>query len=509
LENWAADLKGARQRTALDEMDDEIDNTHRAWEWALEQGHITQLARGIDGLCTFYECRGRFQEGASFCQRVAQGLVSPAEDLPGRLRLLVRVLAWQSVFCRILGDGQRAEQLLKEAMGYLEEKTPADIDLRSERAFLLLETGRVAYHWGDQARARQCYAQSETSYRTVGDTWGIAQVLSALGQVMHNGGEFDKAERMLQESLALQRSLGDRRGMARTLIELSTTNIDRGRPEEAERLARQATSLRREIGDPSGVANGLFVIAATYMGRGRFAEACPLFEEGIAVQRRLGNRTEQAWGHSILAWAQSNLGLYDQAQTNEEAALAIWQETGHRAGLAMDYMGLGGVALARGAFPEARDWSERSLALFREIGNRREIATSLAHLGLAERGLGRSALAWQHLREALRTAAEIDSRPPILTSLAGLAVLLAEGGKAERAIELYALATRYPNMAASRYYEDTSGQYVAAATATLPPESVAAAQERGRARDLWATMEELLAELEEPKDHSERDDSLL
>ena len=31
----------------------------------------------------------------------------------------------------------------------------------------------------------------------------------------------------------------------------------------------------------------------------------------------------------------------------------------------------------------------------------------------------------------------------------------------------------------------------------MPPEDVAAAEERGRGRDLWATVEELLAELEE------------
>ena len=36
-----------------------------------------------------------------------------------------------------------------------------------------------------------------------------------------------------------------------------------------------------------------------------------------------------------------------------------------------------------------------------------------------------------------------------------------------------------------------------AAVATLPPEAVAAAQERGRARDLKATVAELLAELGE------------
>jgi predicted ATPase/DNA-binding SARP family transcriptional activator len=496
LGQWAADLKGTRQQTALAEMEVEIDNARAAWEWALGQRQVDRLALGIDGLCTFYECRGRFEEGASSCQKLAQRLASPAEDLTERARLLAKVLVWQSAFCRILGDTEGAERLLAEATGYLEERVPTGKDARPEKALLLLEAGRVAFQRGDHARAGQYYTQSETLYRAIGDTWGVAQALSALGQVMHLNGEFDSAEGILQESLALQQSLGDRRGMARTLIELSSTNIDRGRPEEAERLARQATSIRQEIGDPSGVANGLFVITCIHVFRGQFAEACSMFEDSIAVQRRLGNRVELAWGYSGLAWTQCNLGLYDQAWANEEEALAIWQETGYRDGLAMDYMGLGGIALAREAFSEARDWFEHSLTLSREIGNRRDIASSLAHLGLAERGLGRPALAWQHLGEALRTAAEIGSRAPILTSLAGLAVLLADEGDVERALALYALATRYPDMRASRYYEDITGRYVDAAAATLPPERIEAARERGRARDLDATVMEVLAACE-------------
>jgi hypothetical protein len=38
---------------------------------------------------------------------------------------------------------------------------------------------------------------------------------------------------------------------------------------------------------------------------------------------------------------------------------------------------------------------------------------------------------------------------------------------------------------------------IAAVAETLPPEVAAAAQERGRARDLWQTAEELLKELEQ------------
>ena len=72
----------------------------------------------------------------------------------------------------------------------------------------------------------------------------------------------------------------------------------------------------------------------------------------------------------------------------------------------------------------------------------------------------------------------------------------ADQGEKERAVEPYALASRYPFVANLRWFEDIAGRHIAAVAATLPPDVVAAAQERGRARDLEATVVELLVELE-------------
>jgi len=54
---------------------------------------------------------------------------------------------------------------------------------------------------------------------------------------------------------------------------------------------------------------------------------------------------------------------------------------------------------------------------------------------------------------------------------------------------------RFLFVANSCWFEDVAGKHVAAVAATLPPDAVAAAQERGRARDLDATVAGLLAEL--------------
>ena len=61
---------------------------------------------------------------------------------------------------------------------------------------------------------------------------------------------------------------------------------------------------------------------------------------------------------------------------------------------------------------------------------------------------------------------------------------LIDQGADERAIEVYALASRYPYVSGLHFFENVSGRHVSAVAATLPHEVVQAAQERGRARDM-------------------------
>jgi hypothetical protein len=79
-----------------------------------------------------------------------------------------------------------------------------------------------------------------------------------------------------------------------------------------------------------------------------------------------------------------------------------------------------------------------------------------------------------------------------------VSVLLAEEGNVslkERAVEFYALANNQLFVANSPFYEDIAGKHIAAATASFPPDVVAAVQERGRAFGWWETVEGLLEEL--------------
>ena len=100
------------------------------------------------------------------------------------------------------------------------------------------------------------------------------------------------------------------------------------------------------------------------------------------------------------------------------------------------------------------------------------------------------------LHEAARIAADTGVFRLSVRVLAGIALLMVDQSEAERAVELYALVSRYGYVANSRWFEDVLVRPIADAVASLPPDAVSTAEERGRERDLHATVKRLLAELD-------------
>jgi hypothetical protein len=111
--------------------------------------------------------------------------------------------------------------------------------------------------------------------------------------------------------------------------------------------------------------------------------------------------------------------------------------------------------------------------------------------------LNQSSQAQGYLTEALQVAVEAKRYLSLIQTLPGIALLFADQGDAERAVELYALASTQGIVANSKWFDDIAGDEIAQAAERLPVEVVEAAKERGRSLDLWGTAQNLLEELEE------------
>jgi len=367
-------------------------------------------------------------------------------------------------------------------------------DMRMEKAFALEQLGH-AVRRSDRELARQCWEESLDLYRALEDPWATAGVLSALGTLHLDHGKHAQGEWLLQESLVLRRSLGDQTGIADALIALTYAANLPGHYDEGERLAREAVAILQDLEDRVRLGDALRMLAVQATFSGRFAEAHRLWERVVTLREELGMRIELAVDKEILAWTKMHLGRYEEARALEEEVLAVCQETGNIRLPGWCLLALGEIALSEGSYDEARDLLLDSAASLRKF-ERNEYPYALAYLAIAEWRLERPAQAVQYLRAALQIAADRRELRACLYPLPAMALLLADQGEIERAVELYALVTRYPHMGNSQSWEDVVGKHIAALAATLPPDVAAAAQERGRARDLEATIVELLVELE-------------
>jgi hypothetical protein len=153
---------------------------------------------------------------------------------------------------------------------------------------------------------------------------------------------------------------------------------------------------------------------------------------------------------------------------------------------------LGKLALVEADHDQAQRHLADSIGLATEGSSDSHELGQLAWLGLAARGLGRRTQARQRLMSSLGRTRGAQQFIELMVTLAGIALLLADEGEMEEAVELYALVSRYPLVAKSQWFSDVIGRHIAEAAATLPEEMLLTARERGRARDLEATVVELL-----------------
>jgi hypothetical protein len=196
-----------------------------------------------------------------------------------------------------------------------------------------------------------------------------------------------------------------------------------------------------------------------------------------------------------LGFVRLHLGRSDEARALVEKGLRVVREIGDQGRTGLGLLAMSWVAVAEGAYSEADALLCESATLFRKLGQRAEVGQLLAMSGYVAIGHNQFCLAQAHLSLALRIGAELRTSLPVQLALPAMARFAADQGQPERALELYALALRCPFVANSRWFERAVGRRIAAAAAELPRHVAKAAQERGSARNLEATLMELLSEL--------------
>jgi tetratricopeptide (TPR) repeat protein len=188
-----------------------------------------------------------------------------------------------------------------------------------------------------------------------------------------------------------------------------------------------------------------------------------------------------------------SLKEYEQAIQLLQQSLAIYKEIGavHFISLVLANFAEGFIAM--GNFANAVSYARESFLYSQN--NPESLAWPNRTLGEALLGLGDLPSAREYFRKSLEVSHTLQEKCDVLLAIKSISVYLAAQGKGAKALELISLINHHP--ATWQWTKDRASELAAKLESELPQDVVMQAKERGRTRDLDATVTELLEELKE------------
>ncbi|HUT17858.1 MAG TPA: tetratricopeptide repeat protein, partial [Anaerolineae bacterium] len=316
-------------------------------------------------------------------------------------------------------------------------------------------------------------------------------------------GQTEEGQELIEESLSLLRRLGARRELAFAY----GTAVAAGTLEDlsdAKRLLEERLAISRELDDDLAAARMLWLLGRVALRQGATGDAERYCREALSVSRRIDDDYDAAFALNFLGHTLYRRGEYAEARQSYEKSLALFVEMGQGWIIGRLHSHLGDAALALRQYESARQHHQHALSVYEDVGvywKEEPVATgtswgvpvSLQRLGDVALALGDLAEARRCYGMALDAASDRPEEGLEPHVLLGPAALLAREGHAERAVEVAALARHHP--ASIEETQEKAGELLDGLQAELSPDAYTAAEARGRARDLEATMRELLAEL--------------
>jgi predicted ATPase/pimeloyl-ACP methyl ester carboxylesterase len=443
LEQRIADLKGGRQKEALDEIAADIDNVRAAWGCAVARRGASALERAAQALWLFCEYRGALSEGEEAFGYAASAFMTDDSGVADGLERPVGFLlaAWGSL-CARRGEFAKGRGWMQQGIVLLRRAESPD---RQKEAFALAWLGFICILHREYDAAQQHAQESLALYPQTGDSWTRAGCLRLLGAAALYQARLQEAEEYLRQCLAACREIGERRIRTYASLNLSQISQLRGEYARAGELLEEALTISQELGDRLSQAALLSELGRLATARGEYGRAIQLIQDSLAIQRQI-SQSDVSWSFSRLGAAYRVLGEDVEAEQAYQESLAAARAAGHQLNIALALSGLGRVAHDRAQYRQAEQFQRDALTLWQRMEHEPEIASVLRHLGhtLVALDAAREPEARQAFGQALRLTVKHGLAPVALDVFVGVAPLLAREDETQRAVELLSLARHHP-----------------------------------------------------------------
>ena len=487
LERSEGELKGADQQGALERLRVEHENVRVAWVWALDHREADGLVQAVESLSLFYFLEQR-RSAALETFLFTEGQL--AETAPNSLSL-ARLLVWYAKLCQPVGQIEKARILCRRSLQILDGLAADGLDMRRERAFALSELGGVIWY-ENIAESRRLLDESVALCRAVNDLWQLAQALRESARLLLMEGDYRVSEEMAAEALDIRQKLGDHRQQTGLLSILCWATLNQNQTDRALAYAQESIQMGEQFGYPQIVSYGQFLIGNVCSHKGEYDDARRALLGALALAQQYEHRHHANSCRWQLAEIYVHTGDYQAAYDLAQLTVAEADAIGLHNHRAQALRSLGMVETVWEHHTAAHHALEESVGIFQTIRQQRPLAYGEVFLAYGYYYSSARQYAVASLSAALKWATEHPSSETLTAGLPLAALLLADDAQPERAVELYALASRYPRIANSRWFYDIAGRELEALAASLPPEIVVAAQEKGRALDLFVTAQALV-----------------
>lgn len=471
-------LKSARQRQALQSLDEEFEEIQAAWRWAAAHGPESLLAGALESLGIYCLQRLRYTAGQEACAAALQDACGPG--------LAVRLATWQARFTYLLGQTQEAEALCRRAQErLLQAEADGQVELR-DRALLLFEQALVESNLPVRLQACQ---QSIDLFLEAGDPWWAGQALRLVSETTNRLHGPKAAIPLHQQCLALNQQVGEPGSIASAMYNLAYSYLIIGDIQAGERLVNQAADHFQAAGDRAGLAQSQLHGGTMLAWRGQYAKARGQLQACLPLLQEYGYHWELTFGTGALGISQLHLGNTATAAAQLNGALQVARQCGYRREEAFSLAGLGWTALAQGQPAQALPLFQESASHYRSMQYAGELGTALGGMALAYRGLRQPEQAITALLEALGIAEKTHSLFAMVLGCPAAILLLIDAGEAALARELHRAALGVPLFANSLWYNNLIEQQASPHWKNLPPPSNEAAP------DLFGLLPEIIAAL--------------
>jgi DNA-binding SARP family transcriptional activator/predicted ATPase/TolA-binding protein len=348
--------------------------------------------------------------------------------------------------------------------------------------------------------ALDCLAKGETMVSASPENCAhraLGKMLAYQGRLLYHRGLYSSARTMLEKSLAVAEQSLQPETVAFSRHTLGLVAVMQGDYEPAKQLAQESVRLCRQLNDGWGEAWSLYTWGWADYYLGDYGPAQQSTQKSLNLHRQLRNRHGEAaclntLGLIVCAVHEQTLAQHPEAREFFEQNLAIRQAIGDHWGEAVARHNLGYLHWKLRQYDLARTWFRGSLAISTMLGALQMIAATRMWLGMTALEQGRQTEAGQCFMDALKLGYQQRGLGRVMDTLFRLADLYRRQGQIELAVE-YLTVVQYQPATDDRVREGAT-LLLAELAPHVPPSSMAAAQNRGRNRNLDQLIGEILAE---------------